>query len=377
MNYAVVGVGEWGVNHARIGAELRDAGLVDRLVCCDTDADRARAVAAEFDAEAATTPERLPSLGVDAATVATPTATHATVARPLLHAGVDLLIEKPLAPDAETAWDLVARAERAGCTLAVGHVFRYHPALVELRRRVRAGDLGDLKYLSTQRFAFRPPRETTGALFSLAVHDVDAYAYLLDREPDSVFCRRDAVVRPDVDETASLTLGYGQTTGRIDVSWQVPVFGKTRQLAVVGTEGAAFVDYTETNRLELYDTRIVEDAGESTAPHEQVALGAVGGGPEVVRPPDAEPLRAEVEAFLAAAAGESDPLRNDGVVGARAVELLELAALSSDQRRVVTEIPPSPGRWRANGHDPARAAALASDVTERDRDGRRQSEEAE
>jgi predicted dehydrogenase len=361
--YAVIGVGTWGLNHARVGAELRDAGVVDRLICCDADPERAASVADEFGADAVTDPSRLPTLGVDAATIATPTSTHAAVAGPLLDAGVDLLIEKPLAPDAETAWDLVARAERAGCTLAVGHVFRFHPALVDLRRRVRAGDLGDIKYLSTQRFAFQPPRETTGALFSLAVHDVDAYTYLLDRDPDSVFCRLDAVVRPGVDETASLTLGYGQTTGRIDVSWQVPVFGKSRHLVVVGSEGAAFVDYTETNRLELYDTRIVEDGDESDVPREEATLGAVGGGPEVVRPPDAEPLRAEVEEFLAVARGERDDLRNDGVVGARAVELLELAALSSDQRRVVTEIPPSPGRWRANGHDTHREAALATDGT--------------
>ncbi|MFC5368223.1 Gfo/Idh/MocA family protein [Salinirubrum litoreum] len=374
MIYAVVGVGDWGLNHVRIGAELREAGVVDRLLCCDTDPERAAAVAEQFDADAVTDPEHLPSLDVDAATIATPTASHAAVARPLLDAGVDLLIEKPLAPDAETAWDLVARAERADCTLAVGHVFRFHPALVDLRRRVRAGDLGDLKYLSTQRFAFRVPRETTGALFSLAVHDVDAYAYLLGRDPESICCRQDAIVRPDVDETASLTLGYGGTTGRIDVSWQVPVFGKTRQLAVVGTEGAAFVDYTETNRLELYDTRIVEDA-------ESAGLRAVGGGPTVIRPPDAEPLRAEVEEFLAVARGESDDLRNPGTVGARAVELLELAGRSSDERRVVTEIPPAPGRWEANGHDPSRVDSVGADGdstrTGRDRERRRFSGQAE
>jgi predicted dehydrogenase len=372
--YAVVGVGGWGTNHARIGAELREAGVVDRLVCCDTDPDRARRVADEFDADAVTDPDDLLSLDVDAATIVTPTASHAAVARPLLDSGVDLLIEKPLAPDAETAWDLVARAEQADCTLAVGHVFRFHPALVELRRRVTAGELGELKYLSTQRFAFQPPRETTGALFSLAVHDVDAYAYLLDREPDSIFCRQDAVVRPPVDETASLTLGYGRTTGRIDVSWQVPVFGKTRQLTVVGTEGAAFVDYTQTNRLELYDSRIVDDA-------HSAELRAVGGGddtPEVIHPPDAEPLRAEVEEFLAVGRGESDDLRNPGAVGARAVELLEFAARSSDQGRVVTEIPPAPGRWLANGRDPQRVETLAGGgPVGTDRERRRSSEKAE
>jgi predicted dehydrogenase len=376
--YAVVGVGGWGTNHARIGAELRDAGIVDRLVCCDTDPDRLGTVADRFDADAVTDPALLPTLDVDAATVATPTTTHAAVARPLLDAGIDLLVEKPLAPDAATAWDLVTRADRTGSTLAVGHVFRFHPALVELRERVRDGELGDLKYLSTERFTFQPPRESTGALFSLAVHDVDAYAFLLDREPDSVFCRRDAVVRPDVDETASLTLGYGRTTGRIDVSWQVPVFGKTRRLTAVGTDGAAFIDYTETNRLELYDTRIT--GGEE--PPDPVELDgerfrAVGGGPETVRPPDAEPLRAEVEEFLAVARGERSDLRNPGAVGARAVELLELAVRSSDERRVVTEVPPAPGRWLANGRDASRTERVTGDPTGSGRERRRPSERAE
>ena len=377
MIYAVVGVGEWGLNHARVGAELRDAGVVDRLVCCDADPERAASVADEFGADAVSDLDRLPALGVDAATIATPTSTHAAVAGPLLDAGVDLLIEKPLAPDAETAWDLVARAERTGCTLAVGHVFRFHPALVELRRRVRAGDLGDIKYLSSQRFAFQPPRETTGALFSLAVHDVDAYAYLLDQDPDSVFCRQDAVVRPDVDETASLTLGYGQATGRIDVSWQVPVFGKSRHLVVVGSEGAAFVDYTETNRLELYDSRLADADPSVPDASQRPGFRAVGGGPEVVRPPDAEPLRAEVAEFLSVADGESDHLRNDGAVGARAVELLELATLSSDQRRVVTEIPPPAGRWQANGHDPHRADVAAGETVESDGERPHRSQQAE
>lgn len=364
MIYAVVGVGGWGENHARIGAELRDAGVVDELVLCDTDADRVTALAERFDADAVTDPALLPARGVDAATVATPTETHAAVARPLLDAGLDLLVEKPLAPDAATAWDLVARAERTDCTLAVGHVFRFHPALNDLRRRIAAGELGEIKYLATQRFAFRPPREVTGALLSLAVHDVDAYAYLLGRDPDSVFCRQDAVIRPDVDETATVTLGYGETTGRIDVSWQVPVFGKSRHLTVVGSEGAAYVDYTETDRLELYDTRVVDadasDEGAATGVDGTADLRAVGDGPEVVHVPDAEPLKAEVEEFLAVADGRAETLRNPGSVGARAVELLDLAAQSSDESRVVTEIPAGGERWRVTDSD-APATTLAGD----------------
>jgi predicted dehydrogenase len=339
MNYAVVGVGGWGYNHARVGAELREAGVVDRLVVCDVDPERCRAVAAEFDAEMATDPADLPGMGVDAATVATPTPSHGSVARGLLDAGIATLVEKPLAADVATAWDLVAAAERAGTTLAVGHVFRYHPALNELRDRVRAGDLGEVTHLATERFAFRPPRATTGALFSLAVHDVDAYAYLLDRDPDSVYCRLGRSARGDVDDTAALTLGYGEATGTVEASWLVPVHGKRRHLTVVGTEGAAAIDYLDTTRLDLWDTRI-------EGPPD--ALRAVGGGPETVHAPDVEPLRAEVTEFLAAVRGETT-CRSPGTVGARAVELLELAVRSDAEGRVVTEVPPPAGRWRAGG----------------------------
>jgi len=65
------------------------------------------------------------------------------------------------------------------CTPGVGHIFRYHPALVALEWRIDRRELGPIKYLQTRRFSFRVPRTATGVLYSLAVHDVDVYDYLL------------------------------------------------------------------------------------------------------------------------------------------------------------------------------------------------------
>lgn len=214
MNYGVVGTGYWGENHVRVGAELRDEGVVDELVICDVDGRRVEDLARTYDCGYVTDPGRLPGR-VDAATVATPSPTHEAVATTLLDAGVDCLVEKPLALDARSARNIVRTAEAEGRTLAVGHIFRYHPALNELKRRVDRGELGRIKYLHTGRFAFRVPRESVGVLYSLAVHDVDIYGYLLGATPDTVFCRRDSFVREGVDETAVVVLGYGDATGVI------------------------------------------------------------------------------------------------------------------------------------------------------------------
>lgn len=326
MRYAVVGAGYWGENHVRVGAELRDAGAIDELVVCDVDERRVRELADTYDASWVSDAAELPSLDVDAATVATPSTTHRAIATDLLDGGVDLLVEKPLALDAENAWAIVDAAEAADRVLGVGHIFRHHPALRELKRRVDRGELGDLKYLNTSRFSFRVPRQTTGALHSLAVHDVDVFGWLLGRRPSELYCRLDSFVREGVDETATLALEYPEengveATGLINSSWQVPVFGKSRHLAAVGTERAAYLDYLEPGKLALHDARIVDDGG---------TLRARDEGKTVHEVENYEPLKREVEDFLTAVDERGTPAA-DGRVGAEAVELLD-HAVESDRR---------------------------------------------
>ncbi|KTG09399.1 hypothetical protein AUR64_16610 [Haloprofundus marisrubri] len=308
MNYAVVGTGYWGSNHVRVGAELRDAGEIDELVVCDVDEARAAEMAAEFDAEYVTDVGALPGR-VDAATVATPSPTHHGVGTDLLSSGVDIMVEKPLTLDAQNAWDLVETAERYGRTLGVGHIFRHHPLVTDLKRRIDAGEFGEIRYLWTNRFALREPRRGAGVLYSVAVHDVDLYGYLLDAWPDNIGCRLDSFVRDDIDETASLSLGYGETTGVISASWQVPVFGKSRELVVVGSERAARIDYLENEHYETFSLDPETGAEEGT---------------ETITVEPVEPLKAEVVDFLDATKSARHP-KADGRVGAAAVELLEVA----------------------------------------------------
>lgn len=325
MRYGVIGTGYWGSNHARVAAELADEGVIDSVVLCDIDENRVAELASSYDVKYTTEFTELASMGVDAATVATPSPTHHKITTQLLQDGVDCLVEKPLALNSEDAWDMVKTAEKTDGTLGVGHIFRYHPALNDLKNRIDRGELGKIKYMNTARFSFRVPRATAGALYSLAVHDIDISNYLLESRPESLYCNLDSFIREDVDETATVVLDYGNATSVINESWQIPVHGKRRDLTVVGSEKAAYIDYLEDTVVEMYDSRITNDDGE---------LRAVSEGKQVYETENREPLKVEVSEFIEACRSDA-PLRATGRVGAETVELLELSEESSAEGRVL------------------------------------------
>lgn len=326
MRYAVIGTGYWGSNHVRVGAELVEEGVLESLVLCDVNESRAANLASDYGVEYTADYTDLPDLGVDAATVATPSTTHRQIAVDLLDAGLDLLVEKPLALTSDDAWAIVDTAEANDAALGVGHIFRYHPALNELKDRIDRGELGRIKYLNTNRFSFRAPRATTGVLYSLAVHDVDVYTYLLDETPKAIYCNLDSVIREDIDETATLVLEYNDATGVINESWQVPVFGKRRDLSVVGSQRSAYMDYLDDTELELFDAYVTEGDGNYRAHSE---------GKHHYETEQREPLRAEITEFIEAANAGSQP-RASGEIGARTVEILEHAQRSNERNEVVS-----------------------------------------
>lgn len=325
MKYGVIGTGYWGSNHARVATELVDEGGLDSVVFCDVDENRVEELASSYGVEYTTDYAELGSMGVDAVTVATPSPTHHEIATYLLQDGVDCLVEKPLALNSQEAWDMVETADEEGRVLGVGHIFRYHPALSDLKNRIERGELGKIKYMNTARFSFRVPRATAGALYSLAVHDIDISNYLLENKPESLYCNLDSFIREDIDETATVVLDYGEATSVINESWQVPVYGKRRDLTVVGSEKAAYVDYLEDTVVEMYDSRITHDDGEMRAKSE---------GKQVYETENKEPLKVEVSEFIEACRSGGEP-RATGKVGAETVELLELCENSAAEDRVM------------------------------------------
>ncbi len=170
---AVVGAGAFGRNHARVYHQLAQQGEPVRLVgVVDKDAARADAVAKEFNCRAFGCIEQLISTHseVQAASVAVPTVHHLAAARTLMQAGIDVLIEKPLAVTLAEADELIALAKASSRIVQVGHLERFNPAV-----RATVPLITKPMFFEVHRLSVFTPRSLdVDVVLDLMIHDLDA-----------------------------------------------------------------------------------------------------------------------------------------------------------------------------------------------------------
>jgi UDP-2-acetamido-3-amino-2,3-dideoxy-glucuronate N-acetyltransferase len=324
---AVVGAGYWGRNLIRTVSEL-DAlcGIVD------SKPDVAAELAARHGGRAYLWEEMLADPEVEAVAIATPAASHFSLARQALLAGKHVLVEKPLALRLADGEELAALARSVGRRLMVGHQLQYHPAYRELRRLVRDGAFGRLHHMAASRLNFGKVCQEEDALWALAPHDVSMILGLVGEEPSMVAARGRAFLQGGVSDVVNVALGFpGGATADICVSWAHPF--KEQRLVVVGEAMMAVFDDVAPweAKLVLYRHRVDWSHG---APIAERAEG------EPVGLEPCEPLKEECRHFLQAIAEESEPL-TDAAEGVRVLAVLERAS----------------GSLTAGGEEPSRSPA--------------------
>jgi len=175
---AVVGVGHLGRFHAEKYARIPEARLV---AVVDLDETRAKEIASIHGCEAITDPLALAGR-VDAASIAVPTVAHHRVARDLLAAGIDVLVEKPITGTLAEADDLLHLAAGRGAILQVGHVERFNQALVALGTRIHSP-----RFIESHRLgAFTGRATDVDVVLDLMIHDLDIIASLVQSDLASV-----------------------------------------------------------------------------------------------------------------------------------------------------------------------------------------------
>ena len=172
---AVVGAGQFGKNHCRV---VHESARAELCAVVDTDAARAAESGSLYQAQPLADFRALAGM-VDAAVVAVPTTSHEAVACALLAAGIDVLVEKPIAPDMAAAGRMVEAAERHGRILQVGHLERFNPAVVELERRATLPLFFEIHRLNL----FSPRSLDVDVVLDLMIHDVDIVLALAQAEP--------------------------------------------------------------------------------------------------------------------------------------------------------------------------------------------------
>jgi predicted dehydrogenase len=178
LRIGVIGVGHIGSNHARIYSELPNAELVAIL---DIDPARADEIGAKYKAKAVASLNEFAGM-IDAASVATPTSAHFSIARDLLAQGKHLLIEKRITEKTSDARDLAQVAAGKGLVLQVGHVERFNPVLSALEQR-----LTHPRFIEAHRLSPYPNRSTEiGVVLDLMIHDLEIILHLVDSMVENI-----------------------------------------------------------------------------------------------------------------------------------------------------------------------------------------------
>lgn len=324
----VIGVGGMGKHHARVYNDLETTELV---AVADPDESRRQAVARRYKVSAYTTGEEmLDRERLDVVSIAVPTAEHHAAALAAIRRDVHLLVEKPIASTIEEARDIVSQAAARGLTLMVGHVERFNPAVVELKRRLSARALGQAFQIHARRLSPFPGYiRDVGVVMDLATHELDIMRYLVGAEIQRVYAETGRKVHAQHEDMLSGLLRFeNDVLGVLDINWLTPA--KVREVRITGEHGMFLVDYLGQ------DLYFYENSG---APTEWDALAVLRdveqGNMLKIRVTKVEPLEAELRAFVAAAE-TGDPPPVTGADGTWALALAKLLLVSAAEGRPVS-----------------------------------------
>lgn len=262
---------------------------------------------------------------VEAVSVAVPTSLHEAVGSAMLAAGLHTLIEKPLAMSVDGAQRLTSLANSRNLVLAVGHVERFNPAVIQLKRLIQDGALGAITSIQAKRVGLLPTRvPDTDVILDLAIHDIDIVTFLLEREPTEVAATAGSAILDHAYDHAEIFLKYDTLGCFIQANWITPV--KIRTLTVTGSKAYAEVNYI-TQELKIFEATTATshlDFPDFLAKFGQPKTGTVDLSKD-------EPLRRELEGFIAAVAhGDRTTLitGEDSLAALRVVERAQRSLLT-------------------------------------------------
>ncbi|MBV9574363.1 MAG: Gfo/Idh/MocA family oxidoreductase [Acidobacteriales bacterium] len=324
INVAVVGAGAFGRHHARVYRQLADEAEAVRLIgVVDTNTERADSVAREFGCRAFGSVENLLSTygETNAATIAVPTVHHSAVARNLMAAGVDVLIEKPIAASLSESDELIHLAAQHARIAQAGHLERFNPAIRGTVPLVTEPMFFEVHRLSV----FSPRSLDVDVVLDLMIHDLDVVISFVKSPIREIRAVGLPILSPKID-IANVRLEFESgcvanlTASRVSTE-------RVRKLRFFQPQQYISVDYS---RQEVLVFSIDADGKNPGTPSANPQI-------KVFKPPivTEEPLHAELKSFIHAVRERSEPIVSL-VEGKRALEaaLAVVAAINQHGSKV-------------------------------------------
>ncbi|MEO0265362.1 MAG: Gfo/Idh/MocA family oxidoreductase [candidate division WOR-3 bacterium] len=319
MQIALVGAGYWGKNILR---NLKELGFLWKVY--ESLPQRVEELKVQYpDVYFATSiREIMDDPEIKGVCIATPAVTHYSLVKDFLLAGKDVFVEKPLALNTHEAEELVNLAEKQNRILMVGHILRYHPAVIKLKSLIDDGELGEIYYIYSNRLNIGKLRTEENILWSFAPHDISVILYIVGQEPVEITAYGGAYIQREIfDVTLTHLVFQNNIKAHIFVSWLHPF--KEQKLVVVGSKNMAVFDDMAEEKLTLYPHKIRWVNGIIPVAEKAERV--------VVDVEKKEPLKEELKHFVECIKERKTPF-TDGREGLSVLKVLEKAQESLNRR---------------------------------------------
>lgn len=307
---ALVGVGYWGKNLARVLNQINVLAAI-----CDTN-ETVTTVMRENYPECrffSSFSELLADDHIEAVVIATPAETHGRMVQEALLAGKDVFVEKPLSLSVNESEDLVALAADQQKILMVGHLLWYHPAVLKLKDLVDKGELGRIQYIYSNRLNIGKIRREENILWSFAPHDISVILGLINEDPIDVLTSGGNYLHQRISDVTVSCLAFPSgVKAHIFVSWLHPF--KEQKLVVVGDRKmAVFNDMEPADKLLVFPHTIEW--------RNQIPIASKAES-QKINIDSTEPLKMECQHFVECIETRAQP-RTDGNEGLRVLKVLQ------------------------------------------------------
>jgi len=315
-NIALIGAGYWGKNHLR---NLYNLEVLHSVL--DTSELVIAEMAKQYPDVQCVREEKsiIENTDVKAVVIAAPAEDHYRLVKKYLLAEKDVLVEKPLALRVKEGEELVKIAEKEKRVLMVGHILQYHPAIVKLKEIIDFGEMGEIRYLYSNRLNLGKLRVEENVLWSFAPHDISVILMLMDNEdPVKISAFGGSYITNGVYDTTVTNLEFSNNVkSHIYVSWLHPF--KEQKLIVIGSTKMAVFDDVSIEKLFLFPYKV--DFNDEKIPITRKVEYYI------VNVEKTEPLKQELMHFIECVDSRKTP-KTDGREGLRVLKVLEAAQKS-------------------------------------------------
>jgi UDP-N-acetylglucosamine 3-dehydrogenase len=305
VKVAIIGVGGWGKNHARV---LSDFGVLAAV--CDLNEDRAHEIAQRYNTKSYSSIDDMieHEKGLDACLICTPTKSHFPVAKKIMQRGMNVFVEKPLSFSSKECEEMIKTSKENEVILTSGYIERFNPVVQDVKRILQRKAYGDLLMMEFHRENRMPLHiKDVGIIYDTSVHDIDTAMLFFDCRPLVVFARSGTKFH-SYEDFATIMLGFeDQKVAIIASNWVTPK--KVRRFSAVCTDGIISGDFITQE--------VVIDEEQATiiprrSPHIQ------------------EPLMLELKSFIDTIEGKIDEPLASAFDAMNVTKVAEAAILSSN-----------------------------------------------